>query len=63
MDGHSKEIRSGKTKEILYRAVIFLGEFSHCDQIVFEEIGKIRCNSKKNAQKMEKIDKVYKSQN
>jgi hypothetical protein len=29
MDGHSKSIRSGKTKEILYRAVNFLGEFLH----------------------------------
>jgi hypothetical protein len=30
MDDHSKEIWSGETKEILYRAVIFLGDFSHC---------------------------------
>jgi hypothetical protein len=30
MDGHSKKIQSGKTKEILYRGVIFLGESSHC---------------------------------
>jgi len=30
MDGHSKEIQSGKTKEILYRGMIFLAGFSHC---------------------------------
>jgi hypothetical protein len=30
MDGHSKYIQSGKTKEILYKAVIFLGESLHC---------------------------------
>jgi hypothetical protein len=35
MDDHSKEIWSGKPKEILYRAVIFLDEFSHCDYKVF----------------------------
>jgi hypothetical protein len=40
MDSHSKEIQSGKTKEILYRAVIFLGEFSHCDYNLFEKLGK-----------------------
>jgi hypothetical protein len=40
MDDHSKEIWSGKTKEILYRAVLLLGEFSHCDyKCFFEEIG------------------------
>jgi hypothetical protein len=32
MDGHSK-IQSGKTKEILHRAVIFLGESLHCGYI------------------------------
>jgi len=32
---YSKEIWSGKTKELLYRAVIFLGEFSHCDYTFF----------------------------
>jgi hypothetical protein len=41
---YSKEIWSGKTKELLYRAVIFLGEFSHCDYTFFEEIGKFRFN-------------------
>ncbi len=30
MDGHSKYVQSGKTKEILYKAVIFLGEPWHC---------------------------------
>jgi hypothetical protein len=30
MDGHSKYIQSGKTKEILYKAVIFRGESLHC---------------------------------
>jgi len=35
IDDHSKEIWSGKTKELLYRTVIFLGEFSHCDYNVF----------------------------
>jgi hypothetical protein len=62
MDGHSKEIWSGKTKEIMYRAVNFCTVTTN----FFEEIGKIRfnsVNSRKNCSKMDKIDKVYKSQN
>ncbi len=50
MDGHSKEIQSGKTKEILYRAVNSRTVTTN----FFEEIGKIRFNSvnlKKNCSK------------
>ncbi len=56
-----------KTKEILYRAVIFLGEFSHCGYKFF--LKKLRkfvlivWVREKNAQKMEKMDNVYKLQN
>jgi hypothetical protein len=39
----ANKIWSGKTKEILYRAVISLCEFSHCGykMFFFEEIGKV----------------------
>jgi hypothetical protein len=68
MDDHSKEIRRGKTKKILNRAVIFFGEFSHCgESLKKKENGKIRFNycesGKKKAQKMENFDKVYRLQN
>jgi hypothetical protein len=60
---HSKQIESGKRKEILYRGVIFLGEFSHCGYKLFlKKLGKfvsIVGIRKENAQK---IDKVYKLQ-
>jgi hypothetical protein len=47
-----------KTKEILYTAVIFLGEFSHCGyKIFFEEIGKIRFNSLSSREKCSKNGK------
>jgi len=67
MDGHSKLIGSGKTKEILYRAVILLPEFSHCGYKFFlKKLGKfvliVRVREK-NAQTMEKMDNVYKLQN
>jgi hypothetical protein len=54
MDGHSKRNPEWKNKELLYRAVIFLGELSHCDYNFFEEIGKFRfnhVNSRKNCSK------------
>jgi len=67
MDGHSKYIQSGKTKEILYKAVIFLGESLHCGyKENLKKLGKIRFNSlnlRKIARKMEKIHKVYNPQN
>jgi len=67
MDGHSKYIQSGKTKEILYKAVIFLGESLHCGyKENLKKLGKFRFNSlnlRKIARKMEKIHKVYNPQN
>jgi hypothetical protein len=60
-------MRSGKTKEILYRTVIFLGDFSHCGYKLFlKKLGNfvlIVGIREKNDQKMEKINKIYKPQN
>jgi hypothetical protein len=51
-----------RVEKPLYRAVIFLREFSHCGYNFFsEEIGKIRFTSvklRKQSQKMENFDKV-----
>jgi hypothetical protein len=56
-----------RVEKPLYRAVIFLREFSHCGyKFFYEEIGKIRfttAKSRKKWEKMEKINKVYKPQN
>jgi len=37
---YSKEIWSGKTKELLYRAVIFLGEFRIVTTFFLKKLGK-----------------------
>jgi hypothetical protein len=46
-----------KLRKVLYRWVIFLGEFLHCDYNFLKEIGKIRFNSVNSRKKCSKYGK------